>query len=185
MKQEEYTNEEKKGLLKVARATLEKYLIEKKVFQPESDNKNLLQERGVFVTLHKDGKLRGCIGTIKPAKPLIESVRDNAIAAGCEDPRFLSLIQEELSDIDIEISVLTEPKSASLEQISPGIDGVILRNGSNSATFLPQVWEELPRKEHFLSHLSQKAGLYPEDWQNSSTQYETYQAIVFGEKDFK
>lgn len=182
MRQEEYTQEEKQELLRVARTTLELYLKDRTIYQPQTNNEKFLKERGVFVTLHKSGELRGCIGNIKPVKPLIEGVRDNALAAAFDDPRFLPLTKEELSEIDIEISILTKPQPATLEQIRPGKDGVVLENGGLTATFLPQVWEDLPEKKDFLSHLCQKAGLDVNSWQDPETKFECYQAVVFGEK---
>ena len=181
MKQEQYTQEEKKELLEVARATLEHKILEETIYEPETDNKKFLENRGVFITLHLHGKLRGCIGNIEPIKTIIDAVRDNAISSAFEDPRFLPLTRKELSEVDIEISILTKPQESTLEQIKPGI-GVILIKGTNSATFLPQVWKDLSTKEQFLSHLCQKAGLEEDCSQSQNIKFYTYKAIVFGEK---
>jgi len=179
---EEYSQEEKHELLKVARETLEQKILEEKIYQPETSNPKFLQKRGVFVTLHINGQLRGCIGNIEPVKSVIEAVRDNALAASCEDPRFFPLTRNELADVDIEISILTEPVVSSLEKIKEGEDGVILNQGAQVATFLPQVWESLPAKEQFLSQLCQKAGLDELGYKSKDTEFQTYKAIVFGEK---
>lgn len=126
-----------------------------------------LQEHGaVFVTLNKNHRLRGCIGSIIAHQSLIEDVIHNAKGAAFGDPRFLPLSADELDKIDIEISILTSPKEVlytdkeSLHQmIRPGIDGVILKQGNYQATYLPSVWEQLPHFDDFFGSLCQKAGL--------------------------
>ncbi|MBU1164007.1 AmmeMemoRadiSam system protein A [Patescibacteria group bacterium] len=182
MPKEQYTQEEKQELLKIARTTLEQKILQEKIYQPENSNPKFQQKRGVFVTLHINGQLRGCIGNIEPVKSIVEAVRDNALAASCEDPRFFPLTRNELADVDIEISILTEPKVSLLEQIKEGEDGVILNQGAQVATFLPQVWKELSTKEQFLSHLCEKAGLDDNCYQSKDTEFRTYNAVVFGEK---
>jgi len=182
MNPDQYNQDEKKELLKIARTTLKHKILEEKIYQPQMSNPKFLQKRGVFVTLHLNGQLRGCIGNIEPVKPLIEAVRDNAIACAVEDPRFFPLTRNELAEVDIEISILTKPVPKTLDEIQPNIDGVILSKDGFTATFLPQVWQELSKKEDFLSHLCQKAGLEANAWQDSDCQFSCYQAIAFGEK---
>ena len=121
-----------------------------------------------FVTLTRKGMLRGCIGALEPYQPLAEDVREHAVAAAFNDYRFPPVIPEELDEMKIEISVLTQPKRLHydtpeelLSLLRPGIDGVTLFDGSRRATFLPQVWEKLPEKERFLQHLCQKMGRNP------------------------
>ena len=121
-----------------------------------------------FVTLTQEGELRGCIGTLEAHRPLYEDIISNAKAAAFEDPRFLPLTKKEWKTTALELSLLSPPKpivyedSAALKQhIRPFVDGVILQHGSKKATFLPQVWEQLPTFEAFFSHLCQKAGLGP------------------------
>ena len=134
--------------------------------RPDSLSPAVLENRGCFVTLHQNRALRGCIGTIEPEKALIDNVSDNAANAAFRDPRFSPVTLEELASIDIEISVLTPPEQLTFkdgedlkQQLKPGIHGVILSRGWHRSTFLPQVWEQLPDKELFLSHLCQKGGM--------------------------
>lgn len=129
-----------------------------------------LGERGAcFVTLHRHGELRGCIGSIRPQRPLAEDVVQNAIAAATRDPRFPPLSRDELASTQIEVSVLSSPEfidfgdeSDLMRQIVPHEHGLILFAGCRSATFLPQVWDQLPEPERFLAALKHKAGLPPD-----------------------
>jgi AmmeMemoRadiSam system protein A len=187
---ENYTKEEKQFLLELARKTLSDYFSSGKIIKTgkEPVPAKLLAARGVFVTLMKLGKLRGCIGYILPNGPLYQSVIDNALNAAFEDPRFEPLQPTELSQIKIEISILTEPKELKLPnrtdylvRLRPRIDGVILKQGRSSATYLPQVWEELKNPKEFLGSLCLKAGLVSDCWQIDQTKVFTYQAIVFKE----
>ncbi|MCK5685197.1 AmmeMemoRadiSam system protein A, partial [bacterium] len=137
-----------------------------KFIENEVSPQILIEKRGTFVTLHQNSQLRGCIGNIEPVKNIFSGIMDNARHAAFNDSRFSSLSYEELDRIDIEISILTKPvkidynDSANLiARLKPGIDGVIIKKGYNSATFLPQVWEQLANPELFLSHLCTKAGL--------------------------
>ncbi len=126
-----------------------------------------LQEQGAsFVTLTIDGTLRGCIGSLIAHRSLLDDLVQNAKAAAFEDPRFTPLNKEEFKKIHIEISLLSPPKKLPYEtkedlknKIRPDIDGIILKDGFNQATFLPQVWEQLPSFELFFAHLCQKAGM--------------------------
>jgi AmmeMemoRadiSam system protein A len=145
---------------------------------------------GTFVTLNLDGKLRGCIGILVGREPLVESVRHNALNAAFCDPRFRPVSTDEFSRLQIEVSVLTVPQALSFKdgadlvaKLRPGVDGVILRQGVACATFLPQVWEQLPRPEEFLSHLCLKACLSANAWRQTDIGIETYQAQVFEEAD--
>lgn len=149
-----------------------------------------LQARhGTFVTLHSYGELRGCIGCLVGAEALVDGVRRNARNAAFQDPRFSPLTADELNEVDIEVSVLTDPVPLSykdgadlIARLRPGIDGVIVRQGRASATFLPQVWEQLPEPEDFLSHLCRKACLPMDAWQNGTLAVSTYQVQYFSEK---
>jgi AmmeMemoRadiSam system protein B/AmmeMemoRadiSam system protein A len=148
-----------------------------------------LQARcGTFVTLKMDDQLRGCIGSLSASEPLVTGVRGNAINAAFHDPRFSPLSQKELDRVHIEVSVLTEPVDLAyhdaddlLAKLRPGIDGVILKKGYASATFLPQVWEQLPRPEQFLTHLCMKAGLSGGQWRKGDLQIKIYQVQYFEE----
>ncbi len=176
---EPLTNGEQEYLLKIARATLEKHLINGEILEPQTTNQHLWQKLGVFVTLTNKGELRGCIGYLEPVEPLILAVRDNALAAA-SDPRFLPLRSSELQNIIIEISILTEPEKVEFKDIKKG-DGVIIKKGMNSATYLPQVWEDLPQAEVFFGTLCQKAGLETDCYLKGGMDFYRYQADVFSE----
>lgn len=149
----------------------------------------LNEKRGVFVTLHKDGQLRGCIGNIAPEKSVVEGVSESAVSAAFKDSRFPPLTKEELACIDIEVSLLTPPEKMQfsntremLDQLTPFEDGVIVEKDHCRATFLPQVWEQLPAREAFLSHLCLKAGCDSNAWQTGDLDLYTYQVQSFAEK---
>lgn len=185
--------QERKGLLSLARSVIESRLVDGVQTQrPEPPSPAMLEQRGCFVTLHKAGQLRGCIGTIEPVSSLIECVESNAQNAAFRDPRFPALQKEELSDIDIEVSVLTVPKKLAFEdgqdlkrQLKPLVHGVILSRGFRRSTFLPQVWEQLPDKDQFLEHLCLKGGMSATAWKDPKTEVRVYEAEVFGEQDVK
>jgi len=178
--------QQRKRLLEIARKTIETYVRERKAPDFKETDPELLKEKGAFVTIHKHGDLRGCIGNIYGRGPLYLTIRDMAIASSTEDPRFSPVDKEELKEIEIEISVLSEPKKiTSIDEIELGVHGVIVRKGFNSGVFLPQVAIETGwSKEEFLSHLcSGKAGLHPLAWKDKSTQIYTFTAEVFSEKE--
>ncbi|HSR88414.1 MAG TPA: AmmeMemoRadiSam system protein A, partial [Pontiella sp.] len=139
---------------------------------------------GAFVSLHRHGQLRGCIGEIFPRRELYEAVAEQAVNAAFHDPRFPRLKEEELDEIDIEISALTTPHRVnSQNEIQIGRHGIVLYKGSRSAVFLPQVAPEQGwGLEETLAHLSMKAGLAPDDWK-SGCEFHVFEAIVFGEKN--
>jgi AmmeMemoRadiSam system protein A len=150
----------------------------------------LSETKGCFVTLTEHGVLRGCIGHILPQEALYQAVADNARNAAARDPRFQPVRPDELNKIKIEISVLTEPQPMSfnspvdlLNKLEPGEDGVVLRIGLRGATFLPQVWEQLPDKVEFLNQLAQKAGCAAEDWRGSNVSVSTYHVEAFEESE--
>ncbi len=184
------TEEQGRYLIKVARKTIENVLLGRT--EKELEDKNLPgvfhERRGTFVTITEDGNLRGCIGHIIPRESIIEGVRVNAINAAFRDPRFRPLSPDELDKIKIEVSILTEPKPLKykdaqdlLDKLRPGIDGVIIKKGFHEATFLPQVWEQLPGKEDFLTHLCLKAGLDGDAWRRGDLEVSTYQVQAFEE----
>ena len=147
---------------------------------------NLGAPGATFVTLHLDGRLRGCIGSLEATRPLGEDVVANAVAAAFEDPRFPPLTAEELERVDLEVSELTEPvpmwepgraafdEAGVLGRLRPGIDGVVLKFGARRATYLPQVWEQIHSPAEFMESLKAKAGLPPAFW-HPQIQVETYQ----------
>jgi len=184
--------EEKQYLLKLARSAITHYLKEKELLtvSPEKLSLPLTEKKGCFVTLMKNGRLRGCIGCLQPRKRLYESVIDNAINAAVHDTRFPAPVSfEELDSITIEISVLTVPKKMVLKNreelpnhLEAGRDGVILRCGWHQATYLPQVWEHFPEKALFLDSLCRKGGMPAGCWQDPDTEIYTYHAEVFHEE---
>ena len=134
-----------------------------------------LGERGAsFVTLRIDGELRGCIGSLTAYRPLGEDVRGNALSAAFDDPRFPPLTRAEFDSVAVEVSVLSAPepmpfrsRQEALAMLRPGVDGVVLSVRGRRATFLPQVWEELPDREQFIRHLMRKAGLPADFWDDT------------------
>lgn len=189
-------SQDKQFLLRLARQTLERYLAGGSVPEvaPETVSEALRQKAPCFVTLHKKVTgLRGCIGLFERKSPLFENVISRAIAAAVYDPRFQRVAPEELKEIKIEISVLTKPEPLAFEspedllsKLRPMMDGVILETPYGSATFLPQVWEQLPDKETFLAHLCMKHGAPANAWKKDyrRVKVKTYQAIVFEEKHY-
>ncbi len=134
----------------------------------------LREPRATFVTLERNGQLRGCIGSLEAHRPLAEDVTQNAYAAAFCDPRFLRVTAAEWPDIDLHISILSPPEPMTvrseqdlLNQLRPGTDGLILEDGRARATFLPAVWESLPDPRAFVLHLKNKAGLPPEYWSDT------------------
>lgn len=144
------------------------------------------EKSGIFVTLQKNNNLRGCIGSLTAQQSIVEGIKSHAKHAAFSDNRFSPVQEEELADISIEISILTEPKPLKftgsqnlIEQLQPGQDGVTLRQGRYSATFLPQVWQQLPEPEQFMNHLAMKAGLSVDGWRQEGVEIETYSVIKF------
>ena len=185
---EEYslTREQKLYLLKLARRTIEEYVKNGKVYEPpEPDDPKLTEIAPVFVTLHRKGMLRGCIGQMVGREKLYLAVRDMAIAAATQDPRFHPVRPDEIDEIDIEISVLSPLKRInSWEEIVPFKHGVYVKRGWNSGVFLPQVWKQIPDKEAFLRELCvQKAGLEPECYKDPNTELYVYTVLEFSEKE--
>lgn len=178
------TSSDKKTLLNYARRTLEQYFYSQTVPLPRNMNPKLKIKRGAFVTLKKNGELRGCIGHMIDDIPLCTVVGSMALQAAFNDTRFKPLTQQELSQVEIEISVLTPfTKINGADDIVLGRDGVIIKKGNRQAVFLPQVAEETGwSKEVFLDQLCYKAGLNANDWKNADLF--TFQADVFSEQDF-
>ena len=178
------SSEQKQILLKVARETIETYIKTGKTPTFKIVDSPLNEENGSFVTLHKKGQLRGCIGNIIGKLPLWETVRDMTIESATDDPRFPAVTENELEQIDIEISVLTHPKRIkNIDEFHLGEHGVIIKRGSDQGVFLPQVAKETSwSKEEFLSSLcSHKADLSPDAWKDKTTEIHIFSAQVFGE----
>lgn len=175
----------------MAHATLAQALGEEELPEPSVDFDEQLRDVGAcFVTLEKNGRLRGCIGSLEPTRSLAEDVVQNALAAAFRDPRFPQLSADELRDVDIEVSVLGRPRPLQnegdsplterfvLESLKPGEDGVIFEWGPHRATFLPQVWEQLPEPQEFLNQLKAKAGL-PADFWADDVEVQTYPVTAY------
>lgn len=177
-------------LLRLARESIENYINGKPLPQfDKSELSEILCEEGAsFVTLTIRGYLRGCVGALEPYQSLAEDVREHAIAAACQDYRFPPLSASEVKDIHIEISYLTRPEvlryekpSDLLEILRPNLDGVVIRDGTRRATFLPQVWEKIPNVDEFLEQLCLKMGASPDLWRKKKLEVLTYQVEEFQE----
>ncbi|MCJ7717326.1 MAG: AmmeMemoRadiSam system protein A [Anaerolineales bacterium] len=186
------SRDEKDLLLITARNAICRELDQENRLAPLTEKfSGILQEKGAcFITIKIKGVLRGCVGSIEAIQPLIEDVRSRAVAAAFQDPRFPPLTIPELDEISIEISRLTQPSKLTyqtpedlIDQLRPGIDGVILSHQFRRATFLPQVWDQLPTPELFLGRLCIKMGLDQAIWRTASLQVETYQVEKFQEED--
>jgi len=185
----EYTAEQGSTLLGFARQTIAARLGRGDTPVERPADREFEQQRAVFVTLKKHGQLRGCIGNLEPVGSLWQGVRDNAINAAFNDYRFSPLSADELDELLIDISILGPPTSLEyrdaddlLAKLHPGKDGVILSVGASRATFLPQVWQQLPRPEDFLGHLCRKAGLRDTAWRDSHPAIRVYRVQSFEEE---
>ncbi len=190
IKKPELTELEKTILLRIARESIEAAVRNESL--PKIELNSLppaLQEDGAsFVTLTIEGRLRGCIGTLEAYQPLAEDVREHAIAAALEDYRFSPLQESELPVVEIEISRLTPTQTLFYQNpedlpqlLQPFKDGVVLQDGSRRATFLPQVWEQLPDPEEFLTHLCLKMGTSGNLWEEKVLQVGIYSVEEFRE----
>ena len=188
------STEQGQALLGLARKTLEERLGREKdtpsSSAPLQGDESLREKKGTFVTLTIKGRLRGCIGSLEARETILDGVKRNALNAAFHDPRFNALSPDELDEVHIEISVLSQPmplpytdSADLLAKLTPGQDGVIITYGSASATFLPQVWDQLQEKEEFLSHLCAKAGLPSDAWKNKKLDVSIYQVQSFEEHE--
>ncbi len=169
-------------LLKTARSSIYEYLSDRAPRLPNVTSGVLTEPRGAFVSIHKDGQLRGCIGNVHPSMPLIRTISECAITAAVGDPRFLPVTLSELLQVDIEISILSPmEKIESIESIEIGRDGLLITKRNARGLLLPQVatsygWS----REKFLAETCRKAGLSPGDWKEDATIFR-FTAHVFGE----
>lgn len=184
MSESRLTQEEQTKLLELARKTIADILETGKPEPPESAEGILAEERGAFVSLHKHGQLRGCIGTFIAHKPLVQTVQEMASSASQADPRFPPVSASELAEVDLEISVLSPLRQISdVSEIEVGRHGVFITRGFNSGVLLPQVatqygWD----RDTFLQQTCTKAGLPRDTWKETETKIEIFEAQVFGEK---
>ena len=176
-------------MLRLARESIQQRLLgEETTTSPPADSP-FHQSAATFVTLKIAGQLRGCIGNLQPVGSLWDSVRNNAINAAFYDSRFPPLGEAELAEVEIDISVLSEPLPLEysdaedlLAKLRPGEDGVVLRLGRAGATFLPQVWLQLPSAEQFLDNLCWKAGLSRDSWRSDHPEVLVYNVQCFSEE---
>lgn len=156
---------------------------ELKVPSYKGDDPELGRPSAVFVTLHKQGRLRGCIGTTQAMYALHDAVADYASAAAFEDPRFEPVKADEVAGLHIEISVLSPMHQiSSPDEIIPFVHGVVVKRGRRAGLFLPQVWEQLPDKEQFMGYLcAEKAGLVFEAWKQPDVELYVFTVVAFEE----
>ena len=189
--EDKLTFEEQQTLLRLGRAAMERAVRGEKLapLDEATLSPHLHEQGSSFVTLTIDGQLRGCIGGLEARQSLAEDVRQHAVAAALEDPRFPPVTQDELNGIQIEVSRLTRPhpleyKDAEdlLSKLRPHVDGVILRDGMyHRGTFLPQVWEKIPDPAEFLNNLCYKMGVSKNLWRNKHLDVLTYEVEEFHE----
>lgn len=178
------TQNQKEKVLEIAQKTLTQKIKEDKTYQPQAGDDQLKKEFGVFVTLRKGDKLRGCIGSIVAREPLYLGVRDMAISAASQDPRFAPVSESELAEITIEVSVLSPLKKIdNPDEIILGKHGVLVKKGFQSGVFLPQVADETGwSKQEFMDNLcAHKAGLPSDCWQRGECDIFVFSAEVFSE----
>ena len=165
--------EDRKALLEVARASIRHGFEHGSPLPLELDrfSPRLREPGACFVTLRRSGALRGCVGSLEATRSLVEDVAQNAFASAFRDPRFQPLPEEESKDLHIHLSILTPPEPLPcasevelLSKLRPGVDGLILKDGTHRATFLPSVWESLAEPKKFLVELKRKAGLGEDHW---------------------
>lgn len=190
----ELSNEEKRGLLVLARAAVETWVRSQKLIDLPDDLvarfPHLNEQRACFVTLRVEGQLRGCIGSLEPRRSLIDDVRQNAVSAAVHDTRFRPVTEDELASLSYSISVLDLPRPlegvparelpAYMEKHRPG---VIIEYRGRRSTFLPSVWEELDDPIDFLSRLCVKQGSSADCWKSPEVRISTYGSVYFSEKD--
>ena len=191
-RQQSFTTPERKLLLGLARRTLREVVTNGK--QPEVATDafpaGFAEKKGCFVTLTERGQLRGCIGHILPQESLYKAIMDNAQSAALHDYRFTPVQPDELDKIEIEVSVLTVPEPLTfsspddlLNKLRPPHDGVVLQIDGRGATYLPQVWEQIPDKTIFLNSLAEKAGCEPDAWRGADTKVFIYHVEAFKESE--
>lgn len=184
MENRRLAGQERRLLLKIARKAIERGLADLPFSIPWVKNTNLLEHRGAFVTIHKHGRLRGCIGTFSADRQLYEVVGDMAMSAAFKDLRFRPLGPSEFEEIDLEISALTPLMPvADINEIKTGIHGLYVVQGPFHGVLLPQVatknrWDRI----NFLNQTCIKAGLAPGCWKDPKTQVNIFSAEIFSEK---
>jgi AmmeMemoRadiSam system protein A len=184
---------EKRVLLGLAREAITQAVQGEKVAPVDLSAlpERLRRQGACFVTLRgPDDELRGCIGTVEAHAPLAHDVQRNAVGSALRDPRFPPVAPRELAGLQIELSILTQPKPLDfdspedlLAKIRPGVDGIIIQKGWQRATLLPSVWEKITDPVRFLSTLCIKAGLATDEWRRPGMDVYVYQATKVAEQD--
>ncbi len=184
------TPRERQTLLTLAREAITRAVNRQEPPPVDLNNvpENLQRDGASFVTLTRQGRLRGCIGSLEARRSLAVDVHENAISAALHDPRFPPVNAEELDDLQVEVSVLSSPQPLAYDgpddliaKLRPGVDGLVIERGWNRATFLPQVWEKLPDPHQFLEHLCLKAYLPADAYRQPGLDVYTYQVEKFEE----
>ncbi len=182
------TAEQRQSLLDVALKSIESALEEGREVPvaPESYPERLRAMQGCFVTLHVEGRLRGCMGSLEATEPLVVNVARNAYAAAFRDPRFGKLTRDEFPRLEIHLSLLSRPEELHvtseadlIAQMRPGIDGLTLIEGGRRGTLLPSVWKTVSNPREFLEHLKRKTGL-PVNYWSDTIRVERYTAESIG-----
>lgn len=178
---------EQEEILSLAKKSIENifHTGESLVIDPKNISPHLLEKGACFVTLTISGQLRGCIGSLTATQELYKDIIANAVHAAFDDNRFTPLTEEEFKNVEIEVSILSAPQELKfnspddlLKKLQPNADGVVLEYNGHSATYLPQVWEDLQDKEMFLSSLCQKAGLPDDTWSTAPVKISVYSVEI-------
>jgi len=189
-----YSGEERRQILQLARRTVRAAAAsgQRPDIRPAALAAKLSEPKGCFVTLTETGRLRGCIGHLFAEEPLFQAVVNSAFSAALQDARFAPVTPAEVDLLEIEVSVLSAPEPLEfqspedlLARLQPHQDGVVLNLRGHSATYLPQVWEQLPDKVKFLESLSQKAGCAAGAWRDSDTTVLIYHVEAFKESELR
>ena len=173
-------------LLQIARRAVRSHVLSRPFIPPQIESGNLAESCGIFVSIHKEDALRGCIGNVYPASPLYRSAAECAIAAAVGDPRFMPMMADELPGVHFEVSVLSPMQRVhDIHQIEIGTHGLSISKKNARGLLLPQVaamygWD----REQFLQETCKKAGLKPDDWKDEAT-VQCFTALVFGERQFQ
>lgn len=175
------SDSEQQCLLRMARQAIEASVLDTDLPEFEPHTSALAEQAGAFVTLHKSGRLRGCMGSIEPAKPLFQTVCDCARAAAFRDPRFDPVTAPEVPHLHIEISILSRPEDIQPEQVEPGRHGLLISHGFQRGLLLPQVAQRFAwSREKFLEETCLKAGLSADAWKHGA-RIQAFTAQVFAE----
>jgi AmmeMemoRadiSam system protein A len=185
----ELSEQDRLALLDAARSSIHAGLVHRRLVAPvsDADSPPLRAPGASFVTLRREERLLGCIGTIEPVRPLLADVAHNAYGAAFGDPRLPPVTRDDYHQMTVKVSVLggleamdAADREALLEQLRPGVDGLLVTAGHRRGTFLPSVWEQVPDRGRFLDLLWEKAGLRPGEW-SSNLRVFRYRTVEFGE----